>query len=187
MATSDAYFDQVWTADDPWEQATRFSEHRKYAITVASLLRPRYRRAFEPACATGLLTELLASRADALVATDRHPRAVALTSRRLAGQDHVSVRLGRLPDDVPPGPFDLVVYSEVLYYLDQPGVSRALQRAAEIATPDAHLVVVHYRQYVADHALLGDEVHELLEQDPHWRILLRHDEADFRLDVCGRA
>ena len=28
---------------DPWDNATKWSDQRKYAVTMASLLRPRYR------------------------------------------------------------------------------------------------------------------------------------------------
>jgi hypothetical protein len=186
-ATTDEYFASMWSRDDPWDQATRFSEHRKYAITVASLLRPRYHHAFEPGCATGILTEMLGARCERVTAMDRHPRAVDVTGRRIDGLVGVDVRLGRLPDDVPAGPFDLVVLSEVLYYLEEDGVTTVLDRVAASATADAHLVAVHYRPLVPEHALRGDAVHGLVEAHPNWRPIVRHEEADFLLCVCERA
>jgi SAM-dependent methyltransferase len=185
-ATTDEYFASMWSSDDPWEQATRFSEHRKFGITVASLPRARYRHAFEPGCATGILTEMLAARCERVTATDRHPRAVEVAARRVAHLPGVDVRLGRLPDDVLQGPFDLVVLSEVLYYLEEDGVRAALDRVAASATVDAHLVAVHYRPLVPEHALRGDAVHGLVEAHARWRPIVRHDEADFLLCVCER-
>ena len=65
-ATTDTYFEEQWErTDDPWDQVHRFSEQRKYDLTVAALPRPRYRRSFEPGCATGSLTRRLATRVDA--------------------------------------------------------------------------------------------------------------------------
>jgi SAM-dependent methyltransferase len=186
-ATSDAYFDSMWTVDDPWDQTARFSELRKYQLTVASLPRERYRLAFEPGCATGVLTALLAERCDHLIATDRHPHAVAVAQRRTGGASNVEVQEGRLPDDWPRGDFDLVVLSEVLYYLEAEGVNETLTRAARASVPGAHLVTVQYRPLVEDHALLGDEVDDLVAAHPGWRRLVHHDEADFLLSVSVRA
>jgi SAM-dependent methyltransferase len=184
-ATTDAYFDRVWESDDPWDQEHRWSEHRKYGITIASLLRARYTHAFEPGCATGILTERLAERSARVTATDRHPHAVARTRERLAGRDGVDVVVGRLPE-VPVGHFDLIVLSEVLYYLEAEDVRRTLDAVAERSTADAHLVAVHYRPEVADHALRGDAVHELLAAHPRWHVVVRHVDPDFLLDVCER-
>jgi SAM-dependent methyltransferase len=185
--TQDAYFDRMWTDDDPWDQERRFSERRKFDITVASLPRPRYRRAFEPGCATGLLTRQLAGRCDRVVATDRHPHAVAVATTRAGAHPNVDVRVGRLPHDWPDGRFDLIVFSEVLYYLDADSAQDCLSRAAVESTEQAHMVVVGYRPYVADHALRGDEVDALVEAHAAWRTIVRHVESDFVLTVSERA
>ncbi len=186
MATPDAYFDDRWTSDDPWEQADRWSEVRKFDLTAAVLPRPRYQRAFEPGCGTGLLTERLAPRVDALVAMDRHPRAVAVTRRRCAGFDHVEVREGRLPGDWPDGRFDLVVLSEVLYYLDPDDLDAALDGTADVLGPGGDLVVVHFRPTVEAHALTGDEVHGRCAAHRAWRPLVAHVEDGFVLEAHRR-
>lgn len=162
-STPDAYFDEMWTrADDPWQHGSRWYEARKYALTVAALPRPRYRRAFEPGCAAGFLTEMLARCADHLVAMERSSRGVEVTRRRCAGQPGVDVRRGRIPEDWPEGRFDLIVLSEVLYYLDDDGLGTAIQRAGESLDVDGHLLAVHYRPPVDDHARRGDDVHRSL-------------------------
>ena len=69
----------------------------------------------------GVFTALLAPRCRPLVTLDAAPTAVAAARAHLAGVDgagHAEVRLG---DDSgvtsPTAPFDLVVASEILYYL----------------------------------------------------------------------
>lgn len=186
MATSDDYFERMWTADDPWDQEARFSERRKYQLTVASLPQARYRMAFEPGCATGLLTELLAERCGEVIAMDRHPHAVDVARRRLAGLSNVEVRHGRLPEDWPERTFDLIVMSEVLYYFIAEVVHDVLARAAAAAEPGAHLVTVHYRPDVEEHALPGDTVHEIVVAHPAWRPSIHHVEPDFLLTVSER-
>lgn len=186
-ATSDGYFDRMWKVDDPWDQEARFSERRKYRLTVTSLPNPRYRIAFEPGCATGLLTALLAERCDRVIAMDRHPHAVEVARRRLSKTANVEVLRGRLPEDWPRRDFDLIVLSEVLYYLSVQGANETLAHAALLGDAGAHLVTVHYRPYVAEHTLTGDTVHELVAAHPSWRRMIHHVEADFLLTVSERA
>ncbi|MFE7421819.1 hypothetical protein [Rhodococcus sp. NPDC057529] len=60
-----SYFDAMYAASpDPWGFGDRWYEQRKYALTLAALPRPRYRRAFEPGCSIGILTAALAHRCD---------------------------------------------------------------------------------------------------------------------------
>ena len=157
-------------------------ERRKYRLTVASLPRSHYRRAFEPGCGAGYLTELLAGRVDHLVALDRAPRAVRVARRRCARWPGVRVTEGRIPGDWPDGAFDLIVLSELLYYLDDDQLEQAMGRAVDCLRPGGHLVAVHYRRPVREHARAGDEVHErLTDAVPH--VLVRHVEDDFLLEV----
>ena len=63
-----AYFDALYAEHpDPWGLDERFYERRKRDLVRASLPRAHFRRAFEPGCATGLLTVELARPAPALV------------------------------------------------------------------------------------------------------------------------
>ena len=83
--TTTSYFEALWAASpDPWDHAGRWYETRKYDLTLAALPRERYRHAVEPACGVGLLTVLLASRADEVSASDRFERAVTEAAARTA-------------------------------------------------------------------------------------------------------
>ena len=182
-ATPDRYFEERWEdSDDPWDQVERFSEQRKYDLTVASLPRPRYRRAYEPGCAIGSLTRRLAGRVDHLLASDRHERAVAAARTACAGRPSVVVELHRLPDDWPDGRFDLVVLSEILYYFDPPTATRILGAARASLEAGGHLVACHFRPEVPEHAVRGDEVHELIRA-LGWRPVVAHREPGFLLEV----
>jgi SAM-dependent methyltransferase len=186
-ATPTGYFDRMWsTGPDPWDHAGRFYEHRKYALTAATLQSEHYRAVFEPGCATGILTGLLAPRAEHYLATDRHERAVAVTRERLRGADHVVVEQGRIPTDWPDGRFDAIVLSEVLYYLEPGDVRACLDRAATSTHAGAELVAVHFREPVADHALLGDEVHALIAMHAAWTPAAHHLEDRFVLESFRR-
>jgi SAM-dependent methyltransferase len=186
-ATPASYFEECWSrGDDPWEHGSRFYESRKYALTIASLPRPHYERAFEPACGIGLLTELIAERASAVVACDRHPRAVEVARRRCAARPGVTIDALVLPDQWPPGRFDLVVCSELLYGFDASALDAVIDGLAERLERGGDLIAVHYRRHVPEHALSGDEVHRHPSRHGALERGSRYEESDFVLDVFRR-
>ncbi|HET9689955.1 MAG TPA: glucosyl-3-phosphoglycerate synthase [Acidimicrobiales bacterium] len=139
------WFDQLYRADpDPWQFATSGYEARKFDLTAACLPRPRYRSAFEPGCAFGELTARLAPRCDALLAADAAPTVVARAARRFAGSGTVSVERRSVPEEWPAGHFDLVVLSEVAYYLTGPEHDELLERVVASLEPGGDLLAVHW-------------------------------------------
>ena len=55
---------------DPWAFRTSAYEQEKYRRTIAALGERRFRSGFEPGCSIGVLTRMLATRCDALLAAD---------------------------------------------------------------------------------------------------------------------
>ncbi|MCD0486220.1 nodulation S family protein [Streptacidiphilus sp. ASG 303] len=187
MNTPAEYFAAMYRdTEDPWDLAGRWYERRKYALTAASLPRPSYRSAFEPACSVGVLTAVLADRCERLLSCDRSERAVAAARRRLADRPHVRVEHLTLPADWPGERFDLVVLSEVLYYFDPAGVRDLLERAAASLEPGGTLLAVHWRRPAPDHAQSGDAVHAAVRATPGLVRTAGHEEPDFLLDVLVR-
>jgi SAM-dependent methyltransferase len=188
MTLPEGYFDAMYRADpDPWGFTSRWYEQRKYALTLAALPRPRYARAFEPGCSIGVLSALLAERCDALLSADISAGAVAAARERLRDRPQVSVERRRLPHEWPTGRFDLVVLSEVGYYLGDDDLDLLLGNAVGSLAPGGDLVAVHWRHRVDDYPQLGDEVHRRLAQDHDGLArTVRHEEADFLLEVYAR-
>jgi protein-L-isoaspartate O-methyltransferase len=183
-----SYFNRLYEkSTDPWHLATRWYETRKYHLTVASLPRQHYRRAFEPGCSVGILTAMLAERCDALLATDAVMDAVTTTRDRLARQPHVDVAQMRVPAQWPTGPFDLIVISEFGYYLAPPDLLALVRRSADILDADGTLVAVHWRHAIEDFVLTGEAVHNAFKADLRLEHLAHYEEPDFLLDVFTRA
>jgi LmbE family N-acetylglucosaminyl deacetylase/SAM-dependent methyltransferase len=178
-AAAAAYFDALYDdADDPWELGERFYERRKRSVLLASLPRERFRRAFEPGCATGQLTVELAARCDAVLAWDGAASAVRQTRTNTAGRG-VSVEQRRIPNDWPAGSFDLIVLSEVGYYCADLAV--LAERARGSLAPDGVLLACHWRHPAPDHPHSARQVHAALTTD--LCLVAAHRERDFLLDV----
>lgn len=180
------WFDALYRAsDDPWSFRTRWYEARKRAVTLACLPRARYRRGFEPGCSIGELTAALAPRCERLLACDFMPAAVEQAARRLAGSPHVAIERRALPEGWPEGRFDLIVASEIGYFLGAADLDRLASRALEALEPDGTLLACHWRHPIEGCELSGDAVHALLgrhAQAAGLARLVRHEEDDFVLE-----
>jgi LmbE family N-acetylglucosaminyl deacetylase/SAM-dependent methyltransferase len=182
IAADSGYFDALYAeSDDPWGLADRWYERRKRNILLASLPRARFGRAFEPGCAGGLLTEGLAPRCDELLAVDASARAVQLCARRMRARPTVTVEQMAIPTQWPSGRFDLLVLSEVGYYVDDLGL--LADRVASSVRPGGVLVACHWRHPVLEHRHRGDEVHAVIAAVPGLHRTVAHVERDFRLEV----
>ncbi|MGZ4721601.1 PIG-L family deacetylase [Oryzihumus sp.] len=183
-----AFFDDFYrdNGPDPWGFTDRWYEERKRAVTLACMPRRTFHRAMEVGCSVGVLTTELASRCDSLLAVDLAQSAVDEARQRTAGMPGVEVRCLQTPAEWPEGAFDLIVLSEVGYYLDTAGVERLLDRCLSSLTPDGVLLLCHWRHPVADYPLRGDEVHRLALAREDLAPLVRHVEEDFLLDVLVR-
>lgn len=182
-----AYFAAKYAhSTDPWALADSWYERRKYLCTVALLPRQTYRACFEPGCSIGLLSRELAGRCDRLLCWDIDDRAVRTTAARLAGDHTVTVETGAVPTQWPSGTFDLIVLSELVYYLGKQD-RRALQAAAAASLePGGHLAAVHWRPASPEHCCHGDTVHAELRADPRFRPLAGYTEREFLIDLHER-
>ena len=179
------YFAGMYASDaDPWRFATSTYERDKYAATLAALPRPRYRAAFEPACAIGVFTRALSERCDRLLATDLVPAAVAAARERCADRPSVEIRQGAVPADWPKGRFDLIVLSEFLYFLAPADLVALVACVGGAIAPGGDVVLVHWLG-VTDYPLSGDEAAEtfIREAAPFARVLHQSRTDAYRLDV----
>lgn len=187
MTVDGGYFDDMYAASaDPWGMASRWYERRKYAVTVAMLPRQRYRDAFEPGCSIGVLSKLLARRCDRLLCCDAAEAAVRSATHRTADRPGVRVERRRIPDQWPPGDFDLIVLSEVLYYFDDRDLRRVLDLAIGALRRGGTLAAVHWRHPVPEYPRTGDDVHHVLARQPGLARLAGHTETDFVAEVYLR-
>jgi LmbE family N-acetylglucosaminyl deacetylase len=172
--------------DDPLRVSDRWYERRKRAAVLACLPRERYHLAIEPACGIGVLTRSLAARCDQLVAFDPAPNAVPRTRALTRDLANVSVQTGALPQDLPPGPAGLLVFSEILCHLKDEQLCATLDRAVAALEPDGHLLAVHWLPWASGAPRNGERAHEILLAHPGLRTLVEHRDEQFILHVLTR-
>jgi SAM-dependent methyltransferase len=187
MSVATPYFDRLFADnDDPWAFRQRWYERRKRALTLALLTRPRYAAIFEPGCANGELSVELAPRCDRLVCCDTAAAAVALAKTRLMGFPHAQVQQSRLRAQWPDGRFDLIVLSELCYYLDADDLTRLIDCALAALSDDGQLLACHWRAPIDGCPQTAAQVHALLEQRLAMPCVARHHDSDFLLDLWSR-
>lgn len=187
MSVATRYFDQLFAGnDDPWAFRQRWYERRKRALTLALLTKPRYASIFEPGCANGELSVELAARGDRLLCCDTAAAAVALARTRLLGFTHAQVHQSRLPQEWPAGQFDLIVLSELCYYLDADDLDRVIERALASLTADGQILACHWRPPIDGCPLTAEQVHAILDQRLGMPRVASHPEQDFLLDLWSR-
>jgi len=182
------YFDAMYgESDDPYALRTRWYELRKRDALLAALPRARYRCAYEPGCGVGELTAALAPRCDTLLASDFNDGALAAAQARIAGLQNVRVQKQDLPGDWPDaqGPFDLIVLSEVGYFLDADAMRTVARHCLGSLDSDGTLVACDWRPDFDGRVLPTDSVHAMLSDLGLTRIV-RHEEDDFLLQVWSR-
>lgn len=188
MSDRKDYFEGLYGAnDDPYALRTRWYEQRKRAVLMAALPQDRFARAYEPGCGAAELTTQLARRCDAVLASDFSDHALAAARRRTAHLPNVQIVRQRLPEDWPrdAAPFNLIVLSEVGYFLDAPSMQRLAAHCGASLAADGTLVACDWRPAFSERTLATDEVHAGLESLGLQRIVL-HEEADFLLQVWSR-
>jgi SAM-dependent methyltransferase len=177
-------FDRLFSGnDDPWHFRSRWYEARKRALTLACLPAPRYANAYEPGCANGELSAALATRCERLRVSDGSAQAVALARCRLSGVTHVDVVQEWVPDEWPEARFDLVVLSELGYFLDAAALDRLIDRVSATLHPGGTVLACHWRRRGDGCELDGDAVHGRIGARLKLPHLLQTLDADLRIDV----
>jgi SAM-dependent methyltransferase len=180
-----AYFERLYEANpDPWDFATSPYEQGKYHASLQALGARKFAAAFEIGCSIGVFTALLAPRCKALLAVDAAAAPLRVAAKSCAGLAQVWFEKRMVPRDWPFQKFDLIVFSEVLYFLNQADVRRCAVLTREALLPGGCVLLVNYTARI-DEPCSGDEAAELFVAASAlpWRHHSRT--ARFRIDLLG--
>ena len=188
-ASAPAVFDELYgQRDDPWEYRSSRYEQRKQQILLASLPREQYAAVLELGCSIGVQSAELARRSTSLLAVDASATALAQARRAVAGMEHVSLLQATVPRQFPqlePGSVQLVVLSEIGYFLAADELEQVLAASAAALEAGGELVLCHWLHPIEGWPLDGEDVHRMAG-DLGWERIVEHREPDFLLEILSK-
>ncbi len=138
------YFDWWHRVPDPWNHAVDPEERRKYRVTLDQLPTGQYRRILDVGCSEGVLTRMVSQQypGSEVLGVDIAERAIKRACRSSGGNLRFTCLdiLARRP----PGQFDLVLCSEILYYFGRGDrLQLVTERLRQAIRPGGQLILVH--------------------------------------------
>lgn len=181
-----SYFDQLYRErPDPWDLAGSDYEAAKYAATLDALPTRRFARGLDVGCSIGMLSARLAPRCDEFLGLDFAEAPLAEARRRCAFHPRATFRRMAAPAEWPPGRFDLIMLSEVLYYLGLADLEALARRCEASLAPGGVVLLVNWRgendgTMSGDAAALGF----LAALPGHWSVWNHALGPRYRIDVA---
>ena len=183
LETFDAMYDD---GPDPWQHEQSPYEARRREIVLAVCGRRHHRAILEIGSATGLFTAQLQPRADRVVAVEASGRALEVARAR--DLDGVTWVQGTAPDalaDLPEAGFDLVVLSEVGYFLRPAELLATARQVRRLLAPEGEVVAAHWTHPTRDIPSDGALVHAQFAATLGLPVKARYADADMRVEVWG--
>jgi SAM-dependent methyltransferase len=188
QSVSPLYFESLYQRQpDPWNYETNPYELQKYAETIAALPQPSYQSGLEIGGSIGVLTEKLAPYCQALLSLDVSPTAQSKARQRCLALPQVEFQIMQVPNQFPDRRFDLVVMSEVGYYLCEADLRTVKQQILNALIPGGHLLLLHWLEQASDFRLSGEQVHDcFLADQTNLNSLTDLRRPQYRLDILER-
>jgi SAM-dependent methyltransferase len=149
---------------DPWNYSHSPFERFKRTILLRACGHYMHGRGLEIGCAIGETTRHLARICLSLVALDGSGTALNEARRRLGVNGNVCFVKATVPEEMPRGPFDLIVISEIAYYLPQHKLTALGRKAIGALAPHGLIVILHHRRAFEDAAQLPRLAHQRLHR-----------------------
>jgi len=183
-----AHFRRLYDANaDPWRFRTSAYEQAKYRRTLAALGDRDFGAAFEVGCSIGVMTQLLALRCSAILAVDIVEQPLAEARIACADQPWVRFELMRVPVEWPDGIFDLIVLSEVLYFMSPADIVAVADRCAGSLASNGMVLLANWQGRSEDPCTGEEAASVFIERARGWLEPRTHvREPGYRLDLLRR-
>ncbi len=106
----------IFINTDPWDYKSTY-ETEKYELTLACLRQFNCGKVLEIACAEGIFTDMCAPHVHEILAVDISPTALIRAKERNSDNSNVQFRTLNVSDDEIPGSWDIILCTEMMYYL----------------------------------------------------------------------
>jgi cyclopropane fatty-acyl-phospholipid synthase-like methyltransferase len=151
------HFQRIYEASkDPWNYQNSDYEKAKRDATIAALDGRRFRSGLEVGCSIGELTHQLADHCDQLLGVDFVDDALTQARVNCGNQAWVSFRNVQVPLKWPKGQFDLIVLSEMLYFLSFEDSLSLVSLCKRCLTADGVILLVNWLDKSPDDPCSGN-------------------------------
>jgi len=155
------FWNRVFAKCDPWNYANSY-EQTKYRHTLELMPDLPVANAIELGCAEGVFTEMLATHVDRLLAIDISSVALKRARSRCRGNGNVSFARHDISEGMIGANYDLVVCSEILYYLhDRAAIEKFARQVWNSMKPGGHLLMTHPNMVSDDRSETGFDFNEI--------------------------
>lgn len=187
---SPAHFERLYRLNpDPWGFQTSIYEQTKYRQTLSALGDRHFRSGLEVGCSIGCLTRLLAPHCDMLLGLDIIEGPLQTARSHCSDQPHVRFQRMQVPVEWPGNErFDLIVFSEMLYFLSSDDIDCCANHVQASLLPAATLLLVNWLGRTDD-PTSGDEAAERFIGRTVGTLMVTRQERHegYRLDVLTSA
>lgn len=183
----ESYFESLYArSSDPWRFEDSGYECAKRADTM-SFLRARYRSGCEVGCSIGVLSEQIAPRCDSFLGIDIAQAAVQRAQSRLGRFPQANIRVRHLPHDDLDADVDLLVLSEVLYFLSPDEILGMAELAERRVVPGGDVLIVSYDGETQT-ALSGREATDMLlaASKPYFDLIAEEQREGYHVRLLRR-
>ena len=181
------HFERLYQSNpDPWGFNTSPYEQAKYRQTLAVLDDQRFASCLEVGCSIGILTRMLAPRCDSLLGIDIVEDPLKAARSRCADQSHVRFQRVQVPAEWPAGRFDLIIFSEVLYFLAPWDIDRCADHVTASLMPGGEVVMVNWLGQTDDPTTGDDAAERFISATAGSIRVIRSDRHEgYRLDLLA--
>lgn len=146
-----SHFQDLYRASpDPWHFETSAYEQAKYRNSLQALGGRHFTSGLEVGCSIGVLTRMLACRCDRMLGVDIVEAPLPAARMRCANLPFVQFVRMQVPAEWPSEPFDLIVFSEVLYFLSAGDIAGCVQRVLNTLLPGGAVLLVNWTGETGD-------------------------------------
>jgi cyclopropane fatty-acyl-phospholipid synthase-like methyltransferase len=144
---------------DPWNFETSAYEQEKYRTTLAALDQPRFTAGLEVGCSIGILTRMLSDRCETILGIDLLEEPLDTARKRNIDRPSIHFEAMQVPQSWPRGRFDLIVFSEVLYFFNRNDMAACAAHTRQSVFPNATIILVNWLGETGD-PCTGEEAAE---------------------------
>lgn len=178
-----AVFDDLHTKNaDPWDFETSAYEAKKREATIAALGGRHFGNGLEIGCSIGVLTQDLSTICDELVAVDVSAVALEKARQRLGRGNKITFRQAEIPGAWPEGRYDLIVLSEVLYFLLIEEIEETSCLAQRDLNPGGLCLLVNW-DGPTDLSVDGRLAARTFRAACPWTVVFKEDEPCYRIEL----